>query len=186
MLYLELFWSFFQVGLFSIGGGYAVLPMIQGLIVETNKWLTPSEYSDLLTLSQMTPGPIAINASTFVGQRMAGFGGACAATLGCVAPCCIIVLTLAFFYQKYKSLDSVKGVLNGLRPCVAALIASAGIIFIIQTFWSGEGLTAGAIASAALFAACLAVLRKFKPDPIFVILGAGIAGIAIRMAERLM
>ena len=101
MIYLELFWSFFQVGLFSIGGGYAALPLIQTQVVEQNAWLSVNEFIDVITISQMTPGPIAINSATFVGIKIAGIGGAIVATLGCILPSCIIVLTLAYFFFKF-------------------------------------------------------------------------------------
>ena len=102
MIYLKLCWSFFQIGLFSIGGGYAAMPLIQNQVVDINQWLTMQEFVDIVSISQMTPGPIAINAATFVGTRVTGLAGALAATAGCVLPSCIIVLTLAYFYYKYQ------------------------------------------------------------------------------------
>jgi len=92
----------FQIGLFSIGGGYAALPLIENQVLKVHNWLTLEEFADLLTISQMTPGPIALNASTFVGTRVAGISGAIIATVGCVTPSCIIVLILSYFYFKYK------------------------------------------------------------------------------------
>ena len=86
MIYLQLFWSFFQVGALSFGGGYAALPLIQEQVVEQNNWLSSTEYIDILTISQMTPGPIALNASTFVGTKVAGIPGSLIATLGCITP----------------------------------------------------------------------------------------------------
>ncbi len=183
MIFLQLFWSFFQVGLFSIGGGYASLRLIQQQIVEINGWLQMSEFSDVVTISQMTPGPVAINAATFVGIRVAGFGGALAATLGCICPSCIILLTVAHFYYKYKSVSAVQGVLSGLRPAVVALIASAGLSILILSLWNNGPVVwdAGKIdfAAAAIFAAGLIVLRKWKVNPIYVMLGAGILGLIV-------
>ena len=100
MIYLQLWWSFVQIGLFSIGGGYASLPLIEHQVVEVHGWLTASQLTDIITISQMTPGPIALNAATFVGTRVAGLPGAILATFGCVLPSCIIVLTLAWLYTK--------------------------------------------------------------------------------------
>ena len=137
MIYLELFWSFFQVGLFSIGGGYAAMPLIQAQVVDQHGWLSLSEFIDVITISQMTPGPIGINSATFVGIKIAGIGGALVATLGCVLPSCIIVLTLAHFYFKYQSLTAVRGILNGLRPAVVAMIASAGLSILLNASFSG-------------------------------------------------
>ena len=86
MIYLQLFWSFIQIGMFSFGGGYAAMPLIQGQVVNTHEWLTMTEFTDLITISQMTPGPIAVNSATFVGMKIAGIPGAVVATLGCILP----------------------------------------------------------------------------------------------------
>ncbi len=93
---IQLFWSFFQIGLFSIGGGYAAMPLIQQQVVELHPWLTMTQFADIMTIAEMTPGPIAINSATFVGIQVAGIPGALVATLGCVMPSCVIVLTLAY------------------------------------------------------------------------------------------
>ncbi|MEG0901675.1 MAG: chromate transporter, partial [Clostridia bacterium] len=98
MILAELFFSFLQVGLFSIGGGYAALPLIQHQVVEAHTWLTMSEFTDLITIAEMTPGPIAVNSATFVGIRIAGVGGALIATLGCILPSMLIVSMLAYVY----------------------------------------------------------------------------------------
>ena len=95
MIYLQLFLSFLQIGAFSFGGGYAAMPLIQNQVVQLHPWLSQSEFTDLITISQMTPGPIAINSATFVGTRIAGMPGALAATAGCVLPSCILVTLLA-------------------------------------------------------------------------------------------
>lgn len=180
MIYLELFWSFFQVGLFSIGGGYAAMPLIQAQVVDQHGWLSLSEFIDVITISQMTPGPIGINSATFVGIKIAGIGGALVATLGCVLPSCIIVLTLAHFYFKYQNLTAVRGVLNGLRPAVVAMIASAGLSILLNASFAG-GTLPSSLADVSwigicLFLAAFIVLRKWKPNPIWVMLGCGILG----------
>lgn len=180
MIYLELFWSFFQVGLFSIGGGYAAMPLIQAQVVDQHGWLSLSEFIDVITISQMTPGPIGINSATFVGIKIAGIGGALVATLGCVLPSCIIVLTLAHFYFKYQSLTAVRGILNGLRPAVVAMIASAGLSILLNASFSG-GVFPSSLADVSwigicLFLAAFVVLRKWKPNPIWVMLDCGILG----------
>ena len=107
LLYLQLYWSFFKIGLFSIGGGYASLPLIEKEIVEAHHWISMEMFTDIITISQMTPGPIAINSSTFVGIQIGGIPGAVVATLGCVTPSLIIVLFLAHIYVKYKDRKSV-------------------------------------------------------------------------------
>lgn len=100
MIYLELFLSFLQIGLFSFGGGYAAMPLIQGQVVNGHHWLSMTEFTDLITISQMTPGPIAVNSATFVGIRIAGIPGALVATLGCILPSCLIVTLIASLDRK--------------------------------------------------------------------------------------
>ena len=108
MIYLKLFLSFLQIGLFSFGGGYAAMPLIQEQVVSQHDWLTMTEFTDLITISQMTPGPIAINAATFVGSKIAGVPGSVAATCGCILPSCIIVTLIAWFYLRYKKMKSCR------------------------------------------------------------------------------
>lgn len=187
MIYLQLFWSFFQIGLFSIGGGYAALPLIQHQVVELHGWLTMTEFTDLITISQMTPGPIAINSSTFVGTQIAGFGGAVVATIGCIAPSCVIVSVLAFVYAKYRNLAVMEGILKGLRPAVVALIASAGVSILITALCGEQGFSLH-FANVDMIAACLFiggffVLRKWKPNPIWVMIGCGFVGMVFYLLK---
>ena len=180
MIYLELFWSFFQVGLFSIGGGYAAMPLIQTQVVDQHAWLTLNEFIDMITISQMTPGPIGINSATFVGIKIAGIGGALVATLGCVLPSCIIVLTLAHFYFKYQNLTAVRGILNGLRPAIIAMIASAGLSILLSASFAG-GVLPASLADVSwigilLFLAAFFILKKWKLNPVWVMIGCGIIG----------
>ena len=180
MVYIKLFLSFFQVGLFSFVGGFAALPLIQDQVVDVNKWLTLAEFTDLITISQMTPGPIAINAATFVGIRIAGVLGAIISTLGCILPSCIIVSLLGWLYFKYKNLPLMKGVLGGLRPAVVALIASAGVSIMVLSFWGENGISLNLsdidFISVGLFSIALFILQKYKSNPIYVMLGSGIVG----------
>ncbi len=180
MIYLELFWSFFQIGLFSIGGGYAAMPLIKEQVVTLHGWLSMTQFTDIVTIAEMTPGPIAINSATFVGIQVAGIPGALVSTFGCVLPSCIIVLTLAFLYQKYKGLAVIDGVLSGLRPVVVALIASAGVSIFVTAIW-GEGgflpsIDAVNFAAVGIFVLALIILRKFQPSPIWVMAGCGAVG----------
>ena len=183
MIYVKLFWSFFQIGLFSIGGGYAAMPLIQNQVVDIHGWLSMGEFADVITISQMTPGPIAINAATFVGTRIAGLPGAIIATLGCVFPSCIIVLTLAFIYYKFRGLSTIQGILNGLRPAVVALIASAGLALVELAFWKEKGISGNFenvdVFAVIIFLIALVILRKWKVNPIFVMLGAGVFGLCV-------
>ncbi|EKY22164.1 chromate transporter [Clostridium celatum] len=180
MFLLELFWSFFQVGLFSIGGGMAAMPLIQNQVVDIHGWLTLTEFTDLITIAEMTPGPIAINSATFVGIKVIGIQGAIVATLGCILPSCIIVSTLAFIYFKYKDVDVIKGILSGLRPAVVALIASAGISILILTIFGEKGFSFNIesinFIAVILFTISIVILRKFKVNPIYVMIGSGFLG----------
>lgn len=178
MIYLNLFLSFLQVGLFSIGGGYAAIPLIQSQVVTANGWLSLSEFTDLVTIAEMTPGPIAINSATFVGIRIAGIPGALIATFGCILPSCIIVSVLAYIYFKYQNLSGIKSVLSALRPAVVALIASAGLtILSLVVFGSGGPGSGIKIVCTAIFAAAFFVLRRFKPSPILVMACCGAVGL---------
>ncbi len=180
---LQLFWSFFQIGLFSIGGGYAAMPLIQHQVVDLHGWLTMQEFVDIITISQMTPGPIAINSATFVGTRIAGLPGAIIATIGCVFPSCIIVLTLAWVYYRYRTLSVVQGVLGGLRPAVVAMIASAGVSILVTALWNGAAASLNPAdldwIAALLFIAALFVLRRWKLNPIWVMVGTGVVGLGL-------
>ena len=176
MIYLKLFLSFLQVGLFSIGGGYAAMPLIQYQVVDKNGWLSMGEFSDLITIAEMTPGPIAVNSATFVGIRIAGIAGALTATFGCIFPSLIIVSILAFIYYKYKGLSVLQSVLSSLRPAVVALIASAGLSILQLVVFGDEKISADAVnwLGALLFLAAFLVLRKFKPNPVVVMLSCGV------------
>ena len=188
MIYLKLFLSFFQIWLFSFGGGYAAMPLIQNQVVDLHHWLTMQEFADIITISQMTPGPIAINSATFVGIHIAGLLGAVVATLGCIAPSCIIVLLIAHFYYKYRDLTAIRGILQGLRPAVVALIASAGMSILLMALWGNAvalGFSNLNLFAVLLFAVCFFVLRKFKLNPILVMVGAGMVNLAVHFLAPL-
>ena len=181
MIYIQLFWSFLQIGLFSFGGGYAALPLIQAQVVDLHGWLSMTEFFDLITISQMTPGPIAINAATFVGIQVAGPLGAVVSTLGCILPSCVVVSLLAFLYYKYRTLTAIQGALSGLRPAVVALIASAALTLLITALWGENGFTP-VLPDPVAAVLCLGgfvVLRRWKPDPIVVMVGCGVIGMAV-------
>lgn len=183
MIYLELFWSFLQIGLFSIGGGYAAMPLIQNQVVDIHPWLTMTQFADIMTIAEMTPGPIAINSATFVGIQVAGLPGALVSTLGCVFPSCIIVMTLAYVYYRFRGLTVIQGILAGLRPAVIAMIASAGISLLIMAIYGQRTLPAHLVPLDAIaliiFSAAFLVLRKWKPNPIYVMAGSGILGVIL-------
>lgn len=165
MLLLKLFFAFIQVGLFSVGGGYAAIPLIQEQIVNIHGLMTMEEFSDLITVAEMTPGPISINSATFVGMRIAGIPGVLICTVGCIIPSFVICLALAHFYYKYRTVSGVQIVLGSLRPAVVALIASAGasilMLGLFQTELPDIVLRDIRIVELIIFAGALVILRKF-------------------------
>lgn len=180
---LKLFISFIQVGLFSVGGGYAAIPLIQNQIVYTHHLMTLEEFTDLITIAEMTPGPISINSATFVGTRLAGIPGAILCTLGCILPSFCICLILAHFYYKYRSFSGVQTVLSALRPAVVALIASAGLSILLLGLFQAEKqhivLSDFRAVEAILFLGALFILRKYKISAISIIFGTGVIGTII-------
>lgn len=182
MIYLQLFLSFLQIGAFSFGGGYAAMPLIQSQIVTHHGWLSMPEFTDLITISQMTPGPIAVNSATFVGIKIAGIPGAAVATAGCILPSCIIVTLLAKLYLKYRNMVILQGILNSLRPAVVSMIASAGILILITAFWGSDmpirlGGTNWLL--VVIFGVCVVLLQKFRMNPILVMVLAGVINVGV-------
>lgn len=175
-LLFQLFASFFQVGLFSIGGGYAAMPLIQSQAVDIKGWLTLAEFADLVTIAEMTPGPIAINSATFVGMKVAGLSGVIAATLGNVLPPCIIMIILAKLYEKYSKQALLKHILENVRPVVVAAIFTAGLSLL--------QLAIGSIGNLDIFAIIVFVLaflvlnsKKVKIGPIILLVVGALVGI---------
>ena len=179
MIYLKLFLSFLQIGLLSFGGGYAAMPLIKEQVVTLHGWLTMTEFTDLITISQMTPGPIAVNSATFVGNKIAGIPGSIVATCGCILPSCLIVTAIAWFYLKYKEMRMFQSVLESLRPAVAALIGSAGIAILLEAFWKNGvvNLSDTRWYMVGIFGVCLLLLRRTKLNPILVMALAGVMNV---------
>ena len=180
MILLKLFFAFIQVGLFSVGGGYAAIPLIQEQIVDIYGMMTLEEFSDLITVAEMTPGPISINSATFVGMRVAGIPGGIICSVGCIIPSFCICLILAHFYYKYRSVKGVQVVLSAMRPAVVALIASAGASILMLALFQSEiqnlVVENFRIVEFVIFAVALFLLRKFKMNAITIILGSGVVG----------
>jgi len=197
MIYLELLITFFKIGLFSFGGGYGMIPLIEREIVSRN-WLTGPEFVDIISISEMTPGPISINTATFVGYNMGGVAGGAAATTGVVLPSLILILIVSHYLEKFRQNKLKEEIIHGIRPVVVALITQAvllvaGNIFlkekpgaeIVSIFdWiSGGGFLNVIDLPAILIAAvCLAVLLLTRVHPILIILAGGVAGIILNYA----
>ncbi len=188
MTYLHLFLAFLQIGAFSFGGGYAAMPLIQEQVVTKHAWLSQAGFADLVTIAEMTPGPIAINAATFVGNQVAGIPGAVVATIGFILPSCIFVTILAWLYQRYRKLALMQGVLKSLRPAVVAMIFAAGLGILITTlFLNGTiSFVFGNFQYRALilFLAALVCLRGLKWNPILVMAGCGVAELIAQLALK--
>ena len=185
MIYFELFWSFFQIGILSFGGGYAALPLIQNQVVDIRGWLTLQEFTDVLTISQMTPGPIALNAASFIGTRLAGPLGSIVATVSDVLPALIIVMFLAWFYFKYRSMRVMQGALSGLRPAVVALIASAGLSILFTVLFGNKEFPSSLdnikLYALIVFILGFIVIRIRKVNPLAMILGCGVITVVLNL-----
>ena len=189
MIFLQLFIVFIQIGIFGFGGGYSMISLIQGQIVTQYHWMTMQEFTDVVAISQMTPGPIAVNSATFVGIKIAGIPGALVATFGCILPSCILVTLLAKLYLKYREMAMLQGILHSLRPAVVAMIGSAGISILVTAFWSSEGDTVIRLAQTnwslvVIFIISLILLQKGKKNPIFVMVLAGVMKVAVALVEK--
>ena len=135
MIYLELFLTFFKIGLFTFGGGYAMIPLISDAVVKSN-WLTSEEFLNFVAVCESTPGPIAINMATFVGSSQGGILGSICATSGVVLPSFFIILAILVILKKFLKYKGVQGVLAGVRPCVVGLIVATAIIIGMSTLMS--------------------------------------------------
>lgn len=176
---MKLLSVFFQIGFFSIGGGYAIIPLIQEQVVNKWEWIDQNVFTNIITISQMTPGPIAVNTSTFVGLQVAGIKGAVAATMGCVISGIVISLLLYWFFRKNNGSVYVMQALNGLKSASLGLILSAAVGILLLTFCgtSSFGEIKGVDWIAVLiFGGTFAVLRKYKWSPILLMIGTGILG----------
>ena len=180
MIYLILFLTFFKIGAFTFGGGYAMLPLIQAEVLE-NAWLTNEKIINFVAVSESTPGPFAINISTFVGMELGGMLGAICATLGVVLPSFIIILIVAKFFEKFKTNKYIKGIMNGLRPAAIGLIGTA-VISIGKTVFFDKGFSINVLKEYSFYIsfgifALSTILAFNKKHPIFIILLSGIIGI---------
>lgn len=179
MLYLELFYTFFKIGLFGFGGGYAMLSLIQGEVVTRHAWLTAQEFTDIIAISQMTPGPIGINSATYVGFTATGsVWGSVVATFAVTLPSFILMLTISKFFLKYQKHPVVVSIFDGLRPAIVGLLAAAALVLMNkENFGSPIEDKYTFIVSICLFLVAFVGTRKFKINPIIMILICGLAGI---------
>lgn len=183
LLYLKLFYTFFKIGLFGFGGGYAMISMIQGEVVTRYHWLSSSDFTDIIALSQITPGPIGINSATYVGyvsvvnsgySHAAGVLGSTIATISVVLPSFILMMLISRFFLKYQKHPAVEAVFKGLRPGVVGLLAAAALVLMNGENFGTEIIQQ--IISIALFAATFIASYRFKINPILLIICCGAIG----------
>lgn len=189
MIFLELFVTFFQIGLFGFGGGYGMLSLIQGEVVHNHGWLTTSEFTDIVAISQMTPGPIGINSATYCGYTAvhnAGFGygmsvlGSFTATVALVLPSFILMVLIVKMLMKYMQTQTVQSVFIGLRPAVVGLLAAATLLLMTQENFSASDVNPWQFwISCFLFVASFVGTKYFKINPIRMICYAGVAGLLL-------
>ena len=189
MIYFQLFYTFFLIGLFTFGGGYAMIPMIEDQIVGKG-WMTDAQLSDFIAISESTPGPFAINISTFVGSQTAGILGAVCSTIGVVLPSLIIIILVAIVLSKFLKNRFVQGALNGVKPVIVGLIAATAIIFFVKmALFAGNPIFSQTVVFNRAGVALLIVLASFafiykigqkkSLNPILLLLLSAVLGIVL-------
>lgn len=173
---LQLFLSYLKIGFFGFGGGYAMLSLIHSEVVVRNGWLTNGEFSDIVAISQMTPGPIAINSATYIGYEVAGFWGSVVATVAVCLPALTIMMLITRFFLRLRDNRYVQGVVMGMRPVVVGMIASAALLLIFPHSADGRSFVDGW--SWAIFIGVLLASVK-KVNPILLIVLSAVAGVLI-------
>ena len=186
MIFLELFYTFFKIGLFSFGGGYGMLSVIQGEVVTRHAWLTAAEFTDIVAVSQMTPGPIGINSATYVGytavfnatgNELLAVLGSFTASFAVMLPSIVLMLIVSRFFMKYSKHRNVENVFRLLRPAVVGLIASAALLLMTEeNFGSPTDTPLQFWVSVALFVAAFVAMKFFKVSPILILILAGVFG----------
>ena len=173
---LELFLTFMKIGAFTFGGGYAMIPLIQKEVCENKKWLNEKDISDIVAISESTPGPIAINAATFVGYHSAGFPGACMATLGVVLPSFLIISLISLVLTQFQSIKAVQYAFMGIRAAVLALI--------LKAMWMMFKSAKKKVISYIIMGVSLILTAFLKIDAVFVIIGCGLFGLLWSFLNR--
>lgn len=179
MIYLSLFLNFIKIGLFSFGGAYGAIPLIQETVIHNN-WLSEEMFSNMLAISESTPGPIMVNAATFIGYDQAGELGALVATLGVVTPSFIIIMLVASILQKYIQNNKVQNVLKGVKPCIVGLVLATGIYMIVSMFKTTDDYSVQTIIIFTVLVAilmCYNIIRKKELSPIILIIISAVLGI---------
>ena len=172
---LDIFLNFLKIGLFAFGGAYAAIPLIEEQMVTNTGWMTFEEFSDLVAIDELTPGPIIVNSSTFIGMKLAGLPGAITATIACMIPGILIALSLVRLYQKYRSIPVINEMIRVLRCMSVALIFSVLIrMFLAAVFPAGYvAIKDINLINEVLIVCSFILLNRYKLNPLFVMLGCG-------------
>ena len=194
-LILQLAWTFFVIGAFTIGGGYAMLSLIQNQVVVEHPWISESAFTDIVAVSQMTPGPIGINSATYVGyevlynatgSHLLGVCGSFTASLALILPSFLIMLLIVRFYMKFRTSKLYAGTMDWLKPCVVGLIGAAAVILVIKTTWTGCVPSVQVVSSNfpdwkswCLLGGAFVAGYWGKVNPIYVILAGAVLGIIL-------
>lgn len=184
MLYWELFYTFFKIGLFTIGGGYAMIPLIQQEITIRHQWISLSQLTDFIAVAESTPGPFAVNTATFVGMQCGGFWGAFCATFGVVLPSFVIILLIAHLFSKFSENTYVKSAMAGLRPAVLGLLCGSLILLVQPILFRQTNLPVPYpwyLGFSLLILVAIIALKRWKPKwhPIFLIMMSAVMGIGL-------
>ncbi len=183
MIYLQLLYSYLKIGFFGFGGGYAMLSLIQNEVVVQNQWMTNAQFTDIVAISQMTPGPIAINSATYVGYTVAGFWGSVVATTAVCLPALTLMILITRFFLQLRDNRYVKGAIAGMKPIVVGMIGAAALLLMFPKSTDGASFIDGW--SWALFAAAMVASLK-KVNPILLIVLGAMAGVAIYYLPTIM
>ena len=183
---LDIFLNFLKIGLFAFGGAYAVIPLIEEQMVTNTGWMTFTEFSDLVAIDELTPGPIIINSSTFIGMKLAGVTGAIVATLACVIPGAVVALILVYLYQKYKEIPMISEAIRILKCMSVALIFSVLLKMFINAIFPQGTMELSSISylSLVMVIASFYVLKRFKTNPLYVMLVCGTINLLLSLIIR--
>ena len=186
MLLLEIAFVFMKIGALAFGGAYASIAVVEKQVVEISQWMSYAEFSDLIAIDEITPGPIIINAATFVGMRMAGLPGAIAATLGAITPPVIITSLLIVLYRKYKEIKIVGNILFALKCMALSMVISTFVSMTLSTVFGGKAIAINNvnILLTAMAIASFFILKKYKLNPVYVMLACGAINLAFSLLVR--
>ncbi len=182
MILLRIFLTFVKIGAMCFGGAYAAIPIVEREVVSVNHWMTITEFSDLVAIDEITPGPIIINSASFVGMKLAGIPGAIAASIGSVVVPIIVTIILIYVYRRYRNLKMMNEVIYTLKCMTVALIVSTCLSIFLNAVFPGKVITLNNtdFLILAMGIAAFVIMRKYKPNPLFVMLAGGLINLIIR------